>query len=501
MSENTLNLANNNYILPTIFINDVSLLEGNTLQSNANFTVSLSQTFDTPITVNYNTVDNSAIAGSDYKATQGLLTFEPGETIKTISIELLGDNDAEKDERFYLTLTNPNNAKIGDKTGVGLITNDDFIIPDISVTDVTIVEGNNFQWNINFKVSLSERSNLPINVAYNTSEGTATEGSDYVGNQGTLTFRPGEAFKNVSVTVIGDNEFEANENFFLNLKNANNAVITKATGTGTITDNDLTIPRISISDATVTEGNSGEQNADFTIFLSESPDIPLTVNYATADYRAEAGSDYLTTQGTLTLEPGETIKTISVPVLGDTEIENNEQFFVNLSNPSNGLIRDGRGVSTINDGNDILFNNPIYRFQNTDKIGTYLYATQQERINIRRNFSHFQEEGIAFNASIQPGDDLISLYRFENTAQLATYLYVGENERQNIIQNFPNFVEQGLAFYTYGADANVGRDIYRFQNLDKLGTYLYVGEAEKNNILANSNFSNFRLEGVAFEVV
>lgn len=501
MSENTLNLADNNSIVPTIFINDISLLEGNTLQSNANFTVSLSKASDSTITVNYNTINNTAIAGSDYILAQGLLTFEPGEIVKTISIKVLGDTDVEKDERFFVTLNNPNNAKIKDRTGIGLITNDDFIIPNISVTNVTLVEGNNLQRNFIFTISLSERSNLPVNVSYDTSDGTATEGSDYVGNQGTLTFKPGEAFKNVVVTVIGDDEFEADENFFLNLTNANNAVITKATGTGTITDNDLTIPRITIGDVTVVEGNSGQKNADFTVSLSQSPNIPLTVNYTTADYRAKAGSDYLTTQGTLIFEPGETTQTISVPVLGDTNIEGNEQFFVNLSNPSNGLIRDIRAIGTISDGNDILFNNPIYRFQNTDKIGTYLYVTQNERIDIRRNFPNFQEEGIAFKASIQPGDDLISLYRFENTQQPGTYLYVGENERKNIIQNFPNFVEQGLAFYVYDADANVGKDIYRFQNLDQLGTYLYVGETEKNNILANSNFSNFRLEGVAFEVV
>lgn len=500
MSENTLNLANTNSILPTIFINDVSLLEGNTLQSNANFTVSLSNTFDSTVTVNYRTIDNTAIAGSDYTAAQGLLTFEPGETVKTISIKVLGDTDIEKDERFFVTLSNPNNGKIKNRTGIGLISNDDFIIPNISVTDVTLVEGNNLQRNFIFTISLSERSNLPVNVSYNTSDGTATEGSDYIGNQGTLTFRPGEAFKNVAVTVIGDHEFEADESFFLNLTNPNNAVITKATGTGTIIDNDLTIPRITIGDVTIVEGNSGQQNADFIVSLSESPDISLTVDYTTADYRAKAGSDYLTTQGTLTFKPGETTKTISVPVLGDIDIEGNEQFFVILSNPSNGLIRDSRGIGTINDGNDILFNNPIYRFQNTDKIGTYLYVTQNERIDIRRNFRNFREEGIAFKASIQPGDDLISLYRFENTTHPGTYLYVGESERENIIQNFPNFVEQGIAFYAYGADANVGKDIYRFQNLDQLGTYLYVGEIEKNNILANSNYSNFRLEGIAFEV-
>ncbi|BAQ61272.1 alkaline phosphatase [Geminocystis sp. NIES-3708] len=99
---------------------------------------------------------------------------------------------------------------------------------------------------------------------------------------------------------------------------------------------------------------------------------------------------------------------------------------------------------------------------------------------------------------VAPGDQLIPIYRFQNTDVVGTYLYTGEQERQSIKQNNPNFQEEGIAFYVYGADANKANDIYRFQNLDQPGTYLFVGEAEKNNILAN--FSNFRLEGVAFEV-
>lgn len=142
-------------------------------------------------------------------------------------------------------------------------------------------------------------------------------------------------------------------------------------------------------------------------------------------------------------------------------------------------------------------NSPMYRFQNTQVPGTYLYVGESERQNILQNFPQFQEEGLAFSVATQPGDGLIPIYRFQNTQIQGTYLYVGETERQNIINKFPQFREEGLAFYTFGSNGNQADDIYRFQNRNLPGTYLFVGEGERQNI--RQNFSNFIEEGVAFE--
>ncbi|WP_308256763.1 multicopper oxidase domain-containing protein [Geminocystis sp. GBBB08] len=137
----------------------------------------------------------------------------------------------------------------------------------------------------------------------------------------------------------------------------------------------------------------------------------------------------------------------------------------------------------------VLFNTPLYRFQNQDIPTTYLYAGEQEAENIRQNFPNFQEEGFAFNGSETPTDQLISLYRFQNMNVIGTYLYVGEQERQSVLQNYPNFKEEGLAFYAFGVGSNQGQDIYRFQNTDVPGTYLFLGENELPRILAiNPNF-------------
>ncbi len=107
------------------------------------------------------------------------------------------------------------------------------------------------------------------------------------------------------------------------------------------------IPSFSITDASVTEGNAGATAANFTVTLSSVSSDTLTVQYSTADGTALlSDGDYVFTSGTLTFAPNETVKTISVPVVGDTKIETNESFFVNLSGATV-PISDPQGVGTI----------------------------------------------------------------------------------------------------------------------------------------------------------
>jgi len=98
---------------------------------------------------------------------------------------------------------------------------------------------------------------------------------------------------------------------------------------------------------TVTEGNSGTTNAVFTVTLSAASASTVTVNYATANGTATAGSDYVAQNNTLTFTAGQTSRTITVVVTGDTTVEPNETFLVNLSNPVGATIADAQGQGTI----------------------------------------------------------------------------------------------------------------------------------------------------------
>ncbi len=106
-------------------------------------------------------------------------------------------------------------------------------------------------------------------------------------------------------------------------------------------------PALSINDITLTEGNSGTTTATFTVSLSKASAQTVTVNYATADGTATAGTDYQLTSGTLSFAPGQTTQSVRVQVNGEKVLEENESFFVNLSNPTNATISDAQGKGTI----------------------------------------------------------------------------------------------------------------------------------------------------------
>ena len=113
----------------TLAITDVTLAEGTHSRPLAVFTVTLSEPVIGTVTVNYQTADGSAKAGSDYLAAAGTLTFAPGETSKRISIEIIGDTKDEANETFAVNLSAAVNADIWDSQGLGLILNDDYAKP------------------------------------------------------------------------------------------------------------------------------------------------------------------------------------------------------------------------------------------------------------------------------------------------------------------------------------------------------------------------------------
>jgi hypothetical protein len=112
---------------PRITINDVTKLEGKSGKRSFVFTVNLSIAYDQSVTVNYSTADGTAtVAGGDYRATSGRLTFKPGQTSQSITVSVTGDRKKEPDETFYVNLSGASsNALIVDSQGVGTIINDD----------------------------------------------------------------------------------------------------------------------------------------------------------------------------------------------------------------------------------------------------------------------------------------------------------------------------------------------------------------------------------------
>jgi hypothetical protein len=189
-----------------------------------------------------------------------------------------------------------------------------------------------------------------LHINYTTQDGTATVADgDYTAATGTVNFAPGETSKTITVNATGDTKFEANETFQVALTGPFNGPVAPGSivGSGTITNDDAP-PTISIGNVSQNEGNSGTTAYSFTVSLSNASSQTVAVNYTTADGTATvADSDYVATAGSLSFAPGETSKTITVLVNGDTKFEANQAFSVALSNASNGTLGTSTGTGTI----------------------------------------------------------------------------------------------------------------------------------------------------------
>ncbi|MEQ1639843.1 MAG: peroxidase family protein, partial [Novosphingobium sp.] len=219
--------------------------------------------------------------------------------------------------------------------------------PTASVGNATVTEGNAGTVNASFTVSLAYPAANDVTVTYTTVDGTAGAPGDYTSTPGSVTILAGQVSATVTVPVLGDTTFEANETFSINLTGADNGVtIASGTGTGTIT-NDDTAPTLSLSGGTVSEGDSGTSTITFTVTQSAVSGTATTVNWGTTDGTASSASDFAGGTGSVTIAAGDTSATFTVTVNGDTAIEGDEAFTVSLSAPVNATIATGTATGTI----------------------------------------------------------------------------------------------------------------------------------------------------------
>ena len=346
-------IVNDDAVAPlSLSVADISVTEGNSGTTAAIFTVTLSSTSTSAVTFNIATADGSAVAGSDYIANSATnLSIAAGTTTKTFTVLVNGDTVTEPDETFAVNLSNPVGASIADGTAIGNIINDDTApLPTLSVNDVSVTEGNTGTSTATFTVTLSAVAQTDVVFNIFTSNNTAASGSDYVALSLTGQVIPkGMSNKTFSVTINGDTTVEPNETFNLNVSSVSGASIADGQGVGTILNDDSAVlPAISINNVTVTEGNAGTSTATFTVQLNAIPASTVSFDIATANSSAVAGSDYIALALTgQTIAAGQTSKNFAVTINGDTTVEADETFTVNVTNPGGATISDGQGVGTI----------------------------------------------------------------------------------------------------------------------------------------------------------
>lgn len=321
---------------------------------SATVTATLSAASAFTVAVNFATSDNTAKAGSDYTATSGTLTFAPGETSKVFTVAISDDAVNEANEVVNLTLSNPTQATLGAPFTAGLTITDNDPAPTVQFGVATISKSEG-AGTIEIPVTLSAPSGQLVSVDYATGGGTATADQDYAPTSGTLSFSPGETSAVIELTLLDDSGSEPNETVNVTLSNPQKATLgNPSTVTVTITDNGDTQVTVQFGSTTYSV-NEVDGVATINVTLSSAATSVVTVNYATSNGTATAGSDYTATSGMLTFAVGETSKTFAVPIANDGTVETNETVNLTLSNASNAALGTAKQATlTIVDGTDVV---------------------------------------------------------------------------------------------------------------------------------------------------
>ena len=244
----TVNIADND-TRPNISISDANPAtgkEGDPAAKDRAFTISLSNPSTETISVQYSTVDGAAKAGSDYTATNGTLTFAPGETSKSANVSIFDDAIFEDTETFKVQLTNPTNATFAQTEGTATILDDDLPAISLIVTDDAAAETKRSKTPNPGQFTLKRNGSItnPLTVKYYLT-GTATNGTDYQSLTNTITFAAGSDTATIEINVIDDKIYEGDETVNLKLSESKDYTITgKDNGTVTIADNDPKIPKL-----------------------------------------------------------------------------------------------------------------------------------------------------------------------------------------------------------------------------------------------------------------
>ena len=301
------------------------------------------------VSVNYATVNGTALAGTHYTATSGTLNWADGDAApKTINVPIADNGVVNPARTFNVTLSGAVGATLGAPATTTVTIADDDNTLQFSAATATVAEGTA---NITLTVTRLGGTAGTASVGWATADGTALAGSDFgtLGNttplSGTLNWAAADALsKTITIPILNDAIVEGAKTFTVNLSGpvgTGTGIGTNATATVTINDNDAGVV---FSNASYSVNESG---GSITITANRIGPATLaaTVTWTTANATANAGSDFGTLgspaqrSGMLSWLAGNaTPKTIVIPILNDAVAEGNETFTVAFSSPSAGIV-------------------------------------------------------------------------------------------------------------------------------------------------------------------
>jgi hypothetical protein len=229
-----------------------------------------------------------------------------------------------------------------------MVTVQDIDSASVAIADSAVVEGDVGTTLQRVSVTLSGNVEGGFSLPFATVAGSASAGSDFAALAGTLVFAGGDGeVREIEVVVLGDTRVELDETYTLSLGSPSNPAVVLADGLATariLNDDQATL---SVSDASIAEGDAGTRLLNFVVTLSGAVDGGFSVDYASADLSARAGEDYEADSGSLAFagSDGE-VRNVSIVVSGDRVVEPDEQFELRLAAISRPAVSAADGVGT-----------------------------------------------------------------------------------------------------------------------------------------------------------
>src|SRR5215831_9450829 len=421
------------------------------------------------VTLQYATVaGGTATAGTDYTSVSGTLTWSDGDSsAKSFTIPIKDNAIKAPNKTVNLAVSSPTNgATLGSPASAVLtIVDDETFQPGTLAFTASAYSVNEGAGQATISVSRTGGNSGAVSVHYTTADGTANVIADYGEVIGTLTWADGDsATKTFTVPIVNDSVDEADETVLLTLSNpGGGATLGNPSAVLTIVDDDLP-PKVSINDVSISEGDSGTTDFTFTVTLAAASAQTVSVNYTTADNTAQAGSDYQSANAMLTFVPGETSKQLTVVVNGDTQVEANETFVVNLYNLINCSVGKVTGIGTIlnddsNSSSTIQFAQGNYSVQ--EDLGAFTITVSRSGDTSGTSSVDYQTvDGTA----TQKGD-------FEYTAGTLTFAPGETSKTVQILLNEDMFVEGNEDFsvtLTNPSNGTLGQAVATVTILDDL---------------------------------
>ncbi|MEB3831794.1 Calx-beta domain-containing protein [Phormidium sp. CCY1219] len=389
-----------------------------------------------PVSVTVNLTDNTAIAPQDYAATPIVANFAPGETTQTIEIPIVDDEEVEPTESLNLTLANPTapatviepataSLEVIDNDAILEFATDNFVVNEdgTAIAPVTITR--------------TGVVDIPLSASLLLADGSATSPEDYNNAPIAVNFAPGETTQIVNLPITDDAIAENSETVNLTLVNPTNAILgPQSNATLTILDNDSIIE---FSDPLFNTAEDGTTSATITLTrtggLQQSASATLTLS----DGTASAIFDYNNAPIPVNFAPGETRKTLTIPIIDDSIIEGDETINLALTNPSNNTI-----IGTQSTANLLISRSDTPTLLNFEGVG-----------NLNPVDGFYSDNGISFSGNglgIIDTDDLHRLGfhdefggNFEGNPSGITALTYGEES--SIVMNVSEGFDNQLSFF------------------------------------------------------